>query len=133
MHIVYYLLVLLILLTPAASALLVPHNTTYELDWLERKDVCLTVHTEEAQELNVACDDGYYAHQPVPAGAPVTLCFTIVGDRSKLCTFSLGEERAYVYVRVVPRSLLSAVLAVLLVVLIVRFASKLTRIYTKSS
>ena len=131
MRVVYYLPVLLIFM-PLASALLIPHNTTYELDWLERKDICLTVYTEEAQGLNVTCDDGYYAYQPVPAGAPVTLCFTMEGDRSKLCTFILGEERAYVYVRVVPRSLLSAVLAVLLVVLIVRFASKLTRIYTKS-
>ncbi len=131
MRVCYPLLVLFILI-PTAWALIVPHSTTYELDWLERKDVCLTVYADEKKELNVTCDDGYFARQPVPARVPVTLCFTVIGDRSKLCTFNLGGEKTYVYIRVVPRTVLSAILAVLLVVLIVRFASKLTRIYTKS-
>ena len=133
MRIVYYLLVLLAVPLPAVSALLLPHSHVHELDWLERRDVCLTAYTDRALELSVVCEDGYTAQRPVPAGVPVTLCFTVVGDASKLCTFTLGEETAYVYIRVVPRSLISAVLAVLLVVLIVRFASKLTRIYTKST
>ncbi len=128
----YYLFVLLPFLLPLAHALLVPHATSYELDFLERRDVCLTVYTPEPAELNVSCGGEFVSSQPVPPGAPLTLCFSVLGDRTKTCVVQMGGERAYIYVHVVPRNVLSAVLSVLLVFLIVRFAAKLTRIYTKA-
>ncbi len=128
----YHLFVLLILVLPLAHALLVPHATSYELDFLERRDVCLTVYTEAPADLNVSCGGQFVSSQPVPPGAPLTLCFSVLGDRTKTCIVQMGGEKAYIYIHVVPRNVLSAVLSVVLVFLIVRFAAKLTRIYTKA-
>jgi len=132
MRTVYYLPVIFFLLLPPSYALLVPHNTYYNLDWMQKQDVCLTVYTNKPADLNVECGGEFVSSQPVPPGNPLTLCVTITGDRSKMCKFTMDGETAYVVIHVFPKSITEAILSVLLVFLIVRFAAKLTRIYTKS-
>ena len=123
---------LVLLLLPSAWALIIPHAPSYDADLYARLDVCATVYTTEKNVLTFSCDNELIGERVVPANVPQVVCFPVLADSSKECTFELSGERAYVFIHVFPRSFLAAILSVLLVVLIVRFAVKLAKIYIKA-
>jgi len=65
----------------------------------------------------------------VLAGAPAVLCYTFSATSSQTCTWSDGSDSERIAVHVDYGPVVDAILALLLIVLVVRFTVKLVRIY----
>ena len=67
--------------------------------------------------------------QNVVAHAPIILCYEYVPSEPITCVWSDGRNESSVRIDVFPNKIVDALLAVLLVVLIIRFAVRLVRVY----
>ncbi len=120
---------LLILLIPLAFSWVYPHQSSYSVDPYGRVRLCATAYTESNTLVSLSCGNETVGEQNVLASTPVILCYEYVPRSSTTCVWSDGKDEASVRIDVFPNKVIDALLTVLLVVLIIRFAVRLVKVY----
>lgn len=118
-----------LLAIPLALAWVYPHQSSYSVNPFERIRLCATVYAESNSSVSLVCDNEVVGEQNVVANVPMIVCYHYTPRDTTTCTWVQGSNQASVRIEVFPHVLFDAVLAVLLVVLIVRFAVRLLKIF----
>jgi len=119
----------LFLILPLAFSWVYPHQSSYSVDPYERVRLCATVYSESNTSVTLTCGENLVGERNALARVPTILCFDYAPVSSVVCYWDDGTGRVPVRVDVFPHRIFDAVLAVLLVVLIVRFTVRLVKVY----
>ncbi len=126
---IHYVLLAVLAVLPFAFSWVYPHQLSYSVDPYERVRLCATVYVDANTEVSLACAGEIVGKQRIAANIPTIVCYDYVPQKSTTCVWSDGGSETTVKIDVFPHRILDATLAVLLVVLIIRFAVRLVKIY----
>ncbi len=118
-----------LLILPFSFAWVYPHQSHYSADPYEHIRLCATVYSESNAALSLKCGGTLVGERNVVANVPAIVCYDYAPRESTTCVWSDGTSASSVKIDVFPSTLVNALLAVVLVVLIVRFTVRLVRIY----
>jgi hypothetical protein len=124
----WYPLAILLILIPFASAWILPHQTYYDVDPGQTIHLCSTVFLDHNALVRLICGDKTVGEANVLARTPAVLCYAYAPTSSTHCVWTDGIDEERVTIHTFPNALVDAILAILLVVLVVRFTVKLVRI-----
>ncbi len=115
---------MVVLLVPLARAWVFSHSTVVSTQPYQPVQICATVYSDHNATVSLSCGTSIVREWNVPARVPLILCANVSVPKSVVCKWSSGSSVAYTTVRVDYDAFWNAILAVLAVVLIIRFAVK---------
>ncbi len=114
---------------PLVNAWILPYQVSYHAAPGDAVKLCATVLSDSNAPVTLTCGNRVVGEANVIAGAPAVLCYTYPVSSSTSCLWSDGVDSERVYVHADYSPVVDAFLALLLIVLVVRFTVKLVRIY----
>ncbi|MDN5358437.1 MAG: hypothetical protein PWP76_280 [Candidatus Diapherotrites archaeon] len=119
----------LLLVLPLAAGWVYPHRWHFSANPGEHITLCATAFSDSNSTITLRCGADLVDEKNIPANVPTVLCFEYAPRETVSCVWSDGANEKTVRIDVFPHAIVDAVLAVLLVVLVIRFAVRLVKIY----
>jgi len=123
------LLFALLISAPLSYAWILPHQVSYQAPPGSSIRACATVVLDHNSTVSLTCGQRLIGEANVVAGAPAVLCYTVPVSSSTSCVWSDGKDAEKIFIHEDHSTIVDAALAVLLIVLVVRFTVKLVKIY----
>ena len=124
---------MVIMLIPLVSAWVFPHSQTIVAKPYSSVPLCATVYANENTTVQLSCAGKTVGEWNAPARVPVILCANVTTESSTVCRWIAGSSTAYTVIRADYSPIWDAVLAVLAVLLIIRFSVKYAQLLVRKS
>ncbi len=124
----YVLLFALLATMPLSSAWILPHQVAYYSSPGGLVKACASVYFDRNTTVSLVCNGRVVGEANVLAHLPAVLCYSFSPTSSQTCEWTAGSQSQRISVYMDYSPVVDAVLAVLLIVLVVRFTVKLVRI-----